>query len=159
MSGDINAGFLGGLWAFVAVLFSLMCLWLGLFVLTHLLPLLLALHFTLLSLLGVSLLFTLLLLPLLLGLVVLLLQHQLGAGDTAGVGNMVGVGDVVGIHLLVPPLSLLGNVVGAKDAVEAGDVGEVGAHLLLLLFLNVHIRNLSNPPPFTAHPEGPTFSI
>ena len=34
-----------------------------------------------LSLLGISLLFTLHLLPLLLGLVVLLLQHQLGAGD------------------------------------------------------------------------------
>ena len=62
---------------------SLMCLWLGLFVLTHLLPL----HLTLLSLLGVSLLLTLLLLPLLLGLAVLLLQHQLGAGDIRSRGR------------------------------------------------------------------------
>ena len=45
------------------------------------------------------LLFILLLLPLLLDLVVMLLQHQLEAGDIAGVGDMVGVEDVVGVHL------------------------------------------------------------
>ena len=30
---------------------------------------------------------------------------------------------------------------------------------LPLFFLNVHTYSLSNPPPFTADPEGPTFSI
>ena len=70
---------------------------------------------------------------------------QLEAGDirSRSRGHGRGRGRSSSIHLLVPPLPLLGNMVGAKEVVESGDLGEVGAHLLLLLFLNVHIVYLT----------------